>query len=70
MKYAFPKQASQSAFGGGEDGQKGMSLREYYAGQAMVGVLMREGTYAETHLDLFTKECLMHADALIKALEE
>ena len=57
------------------DGYPGMSLRQYYAGQAMVGILSKFGD-AYTGLNRGTgpadvaKFCTVQADALIAELEK
>ena len=44
----------------------GMSLREYYAGKAMEGLLSKEFTW---DLEEVAKCSVQYADALLKALE-
>lgn len=54
--------------------QWGMTLRQYYAGQALNGLLARQGTSyvlgaGQVYLDNTTAAAVCYADALIKALK-
>lgn len=67
-KLAFPRPVdlhphTQEVCG---DSQEGMSLREYYAGQAMAGLLALDGYSIQD----VAKWAIKQADELIKQLEE
>ena len=68
---AFPSHGSM-----GEIVQPGMTLRAYFAGQALSGVLHIEHTIAKAHGEVLSgltyrvaRSCLEIADALIAELE-
>ena len=46
----------------------GMSLREYYAGQALSGLMANENNRAAYDPESCASECIKYADALIKEL--
>ncbi len=53
---------------GGESAQDGMSLRDYFAGKAMLimnGRLTSHGDLSEVHMENFVKSCYKIADAMI-----
>jgi hypothetical protein len=61
------------AFPTGSAFQDGLSKREYFASEALQGLLGgRRGNWAATEKEAaeWTKEAVMLADALLKALEE
>ena len=65
---AFPRPAGREPNGNPVWSQGGMTLRQYYAGQALAGI---NSTWAggATSADL-AAECVRHADALIAELEK
>ena len=55
---AFPRHAY--------DGHDGMTLRDWFAGQALAGLLAKYGTGGAA---LLAKDCYEHADAMLRARE-
>lgn len=65
MSYAFPRPK-----GAGDEGREGMTLREYYAGQVLIGLLGAEdyrgiaySTYSEAYI---AEKCFKYADVMIQ----
>ena len=54
----------------GEQGVPGMTLREYYAGLAMQGLLAPGARLGKTRFDDVATLAVAHADALIAALKQ
>jgi hypothetical protein len=48
----------------------GMTLREYYAGQALVGLLASPKLNVQIENDALARLCAAFADALVAAMEE
>ena len=68
-KQAFPRNYAYMNPEAGKSEMKsveGMTLREYYAGKAMEGLLSKEFTW---DLEEVAKCSVQYADALLKALE-
>lgn len=64
---AFPLPAQPGA--GGHDGELGMSLRHYYAGEAMKGMLANPGIRpADADKPYIAQLARDYADALIKVM--
>lgn len=59
---AFPNEGSE---GSALRSWPGMTLREYYAGQAIAGLLAADGTASKSHVDL-AFEAFQIADKMIK----
>lgn len=54
-----------------EDGKQGMSLRDYFAGEAMKGLLAgRRDSYDQGHRDYYGGESYKLADAMLEARKE
>jgi len=68
-KPAFPRSETGSAeIGQIDPGAPGMTLREYYAGLAMQGMIVEGGRFTEP--DIVAQFAIAQADALIAALQE
>jgi hypothetical protein len=51
-------------------GANGMTLRQYYAGQALAGMLARYGAgMSQDTVTALVADCYEHADAMLKAEE-
>lgn len=51
------------------EGSNGMSLRDYFAGQALTGVLTNLASmtpYMRSNVEQFAKDCYIMADAMLK----
>lgn len=46
----------------------GMSLRDYFAGQALIGLLAFPHSHRDTRIDTFAENAVAYADALIAEL--
>jgi hypothetical protein len=72
-KKIFPKQGEMDQFSNVfHQPQFGMTLREYYAGQALAGMIVRQNDQAIPYEDfpnVVAFECRRIADALIAELE-
>lgn len=49
--------------------QQGMSFRDYFAGQALIGMLSNNITHVPIPADLLARGCYQYADAMLKARE-
>ena len=65
---AFPRPVSWSEEGGTHRGTLGMTLRDYFAGQALAGLLTRSHAHDWTQRAIIDN-CYSCADAMIKARE-
>ena len=67
-KHAFPRPYSEgpSVLEGAYSAQAGMTLRAYFAGQALVGFLSNGESEGDSDL---ARRCVEYADALIEALK-
>ena len=65
---AFPALTNEMAverlMGGGD--HEGMSLRDYFAGQALAGIFNHDGA-EDCSLDQIASDCYLYADAMIEA---
>ena len=52
------------------DEDSGMTLRQWYAGQALPGVIVASQTTPELTPEMVANECVLYADAMIAALEK
>ena len=64
-KSAFP--LHDTGHGGAFD--KGMTLRDYFAGRAMQAIIGREDNRFTTTLDFVSAKAYQYADAMMKARE-
>ena len=66
---AFPRPISVSSIGDTSWDQDGMSLRDYFAGQAMVGIVgnFEEAADAAAKADAVAEDAYILADAMLKA---
>ncbi len=62
---AFPREDYQTADAGG---QEGMTLRDYFAGQALMGLIASTRYTSPTH-KTYAECAFCHADAMLKARE-
>jgi len=46
----------------------GMTLRDWFAGQALAGMLAKYGI-EDSSVETMTEDCYLHADAMLKARE-
>lgn len=60
---AFPRMSGTTEMGG----SMGMSLRDWFAGQALAGLLARSTAYSTP--SAFVPEAYLFADAMLKARE-
>lgn len=58
---AFPRDHAR-------DGHNGMTLRDYFAAKAMVGLLTKD-RWAQSDADMFARDAYTLADAMLKARE-
>jgi hypothetical protein len=61
--YAFPRPSAGTTY---DDGQHGMSLRDYYAGQALTGLAGSVGMNVETRQTYIAYACYKLADAMLE----
>ena len=69
---AFPRPVSFSEEGGTHRGTLGMTLRDYFAGQALAGLCVRaadDGQRTEWRFQLIANVALKVADAMLAARE-
>ena len=62
--------AYPNALGPDDYGQKGMTLRDYFAGQALAGYLSGKLVEEGNAIEDVASHCYMTADAMIAAREE
>ena len=68
---AFPRSDERGLMGEGlREGSDGMSLRDWFAGQALIGFLSNQKRFAASSDDAtLARECFSYADAMLKARE-
>lgn len=67
---AFPMPAAEHSLGGHHE-QHGMSMRDWFAGQALVGILSNaNGVRSEEDAEKLAPACYTMADAMLAARKE